>query len=92
MYRTDLDGGGSAGVDYLVSYFRTAGWARNHVELSDREAVVAGPQLTFAFEDEEHLFLAMVAVECTLNLAGREHRQVVAKLLGSNAIADLATP
>jgi hypothetical protein len=33
----------------------------------------------------------MVAMERALNLPGRQDRQIVAELLGSDAIADLAT-
>ena len=63
---------------------------RNHIVLPNWTALVSEPKLTFSFKDEKHLFLAVVAVKRTLNLAWREDRQVVTQLLGTDAVADLA--
>ena len=69
----------------------TTGRARDHVVLADRVALVTEAQFAFALQDEEHLFFAMVAMERALGLAGGQHRQVVAQLLGADVTADLAT-
>src|SRR5262245_25790286 len=74
-----------------MRHLGTAGRARNHVVLADRVALVAEPQLAFALDGEEHLFFAMMAMEGALNLAGRQDGEIVAEVLGSDVVADLAT-
>ncbi len=79
-----------ARVDDLVRHFGTTRRAGDHVVLPDRVARVAEAQLALALQDQEHLLLAVVAVERALGLAGGHDRQVVAELPGSDVIADLA--
>src|SRR6185503_4280746 len=59
-----------AGVDDLMRHLGTAGWACDHVVPADRVALVAEAQLALSLQDEEHLLLAMMAVERALRLAG----------------------
>src|ERR671919_808541 len=79
-----------AGVDDLVGHVRAAGRARDHIVLADRIFFVAKAQLAFALDDQKHLLFTVMAVEGTLDLAGRQNREIVTKLLGSDVIADLA--
>jgi len=59
--------------------------------LADWVALVIKPQLAFALQDQEHFLFAMMAVERALSLPGRQDCQVLAELLGSDVIANLAT-
>jgi hypothetical protein len=74
-----------------VRHLGTAGRACDHVVLADGIALVAEAQLAFALQNQEHLLLAMMAVEGALSLAGRHDGQVVAQLPGPDVVADLAT-
>jgi hypothetical protein len=57
---------------------------------ADRVTLVAETEFAAALQDEEHLLLAMVTVKRALRLAGRQHSQVVAELLGADVWADRA--
>src|SRR5262245_40271094 len=79
-----------AGVDDLVSDLWPSRRACDHIVFADRISLVTEAQLAFPLDDRKHLLFAVVAVERTLNLAGRQHRKVVAELLGSDMPTDLA--
>src|SRR6188768_2566403 len=80
-----------ARVDDLMRDFRSAGRTRDDVVLANGVALVAEPQLAFAFEDQEHFLFAVMAVKGTLNLAGWQYGEVVAELFRSDQVADRAS-
>lgn len=67
------------------------GRAGDHVVPADRVAAVAEAWFALAFQDQEYLLLAMVAVERAVHLAGRQDSQVVAELARADVVADPAT-
>src|SRR5215475_5580984 len=79
-----------AGVDDLVSDLWSSRRACDHIVFADRISLVTEAQLALPLDDQKHLLFAVVAVERTLNLARRQHRKVVAELLGADMPADLA--